>query len=376
MPRLVYVPVVLCGLLWLATAAHADALPEGVHFGVGLENGGRESVGPYKLKSYVRLEDRFGAGERIQFSTTHAGGANELRGIALSYQQPFLTDWRLTLGAARNITEPGGLIRQFFDQETRDQSVSGSLGYVLRPSTSVAAVLSLGLSASDGETSRIANPTAKALGLLDEQFEQRTQDLVASIGLRYDVSADTGITGSLAIAQGLDWNPAHVRPNADDTATVLRYTAAFKQNLPLSFQIAANLSGQWSASRVTETRLFTLGIWEPSNGYPPAERLGDVGAGARAELSWLGAVTLPEAGGKLYYKPFVFVDGAYTRFNDPVGAEVSGTQTRSSAGVGLSIQTTQGLYAGVQAAHPLSGASIFDAHERDTRILFSVGFNK
>jgi hemolysin activation/secretion protein len=359
-------------LCCLAATSPADELPKGVHFGVGFENGGHETVGPYKLKTFIRLDDQFGAGERIQLSTTHAGGVDELRGVAVVYEQPFLTNWRATLAAARSVTQPGGLIGQFFDQDTQDYALSGSLNYILRPAPGLAALLSVGLSSADSETTR----TAKGFGLLDEKFDQRTQDLIASVGVRYDLSSDTGITGSLAVAQGLDWNPAHIRVNADDTATVLRYSAALTQNLPLSFQIMLSASGQWSASRVTETRLFTLGRWEPAMGYPAAERLGDIGAGARVELNHLGVVALPDSLGKLYYKPFVFVDGAFTRFNDPVGVEATGNQTKSSAGVGLAIQTTGGIHAAVQVAHPLSGASIFDAHERGARVLFSVGFSK
>ena len=174
--------------------------------------------------------------------------------------------------------------------------------------------------------------------------------------------------------QGLDWDAAHIRVNADDTASIVRATASFTHNLPLSWQIVLSASGQWTPSRVTETRLFSIGGWDHAVAYPLAERLGDIGAAGRAELNYLGALDLPATLGKLYYKPFVFVDGAFTQFNDPVAGEVGGIQTKASVGYGLGVLTTGGFHAGIQVSHQLSGASIFG--DDDVRVLFSVGIRK
>ena len=118
--------IVLLALgLCISVGAPANELPKGVHAGIGYENGGHESVGPYKVKSFMRLDDQFGAGERIGLATTHAGVFDELRGVVVSYEQPFLTHWRATLAAGWSIAQPGGLIGRFYDDTTKDYSLSG-----------------------------------------------------------------------------------------------------------------------------------------------------------------------------------------------------------------------------------------------------------
>ena len=129
---------------------------------------------------------------------------------------------------------------------------------------------------------------------------------------------------------------------------------------------------QFSNDRVNQLKLFSIGGWDYASGYKAGERSGDIGGGARLEINQINVTTLPHIG-QLYYQPFVFVDGGFTKINDPVGTEDDGVEKKASAGLGISVQTPSGFHGGAQVSFPLSGATVFDGKDTDARFLFSVG---
>lgn len=364
-------------LLACAGVSHdalAGVLPEGVHAGIGIENGGHDSVGPYKIRDFIELQNQLGTNERIQVTGTHSQDFKELNGVAGTWEQPLGGNWRLLFNGSYNVTRPGGFINQIYDQSTHDDGFGGTalgstLSYTSHLSGDLVVIYTVGIQTVDSETRQ----NSKIAALPSNSYAQRTRDLQGSIAINYNISDDTGLFSAFGVEHGIDWrNPAHVRMNVDDTPTVLRYSGSLKHNLPMAWQVVLKGTAQWTPDRVNELKMFSLGGWDYAVAYPSGERVGDVGAAGRLELNHLSVANL--AGDtQLYYQPFVFVDGGFTRFNNPLPTEVAGTQTKASAGVGISLELTNGIHGGVQVAFPLTGRSSFSDAPRDARVLFSVG---
>ncbi len=368
------------GLLILAPAslaAQQRVLPDGVNAGLAFENGGHDTVGPYKWRGFILLQDQLKLGESIKFDGTLSGEVTELQGISVSYDQPLWQNWKLHMNGSFNHTHPGGVISEFFDQDVNELGGGGNalgttLSYTYQPSDKLVMIFSGGFQSLDVSTQQ----TSKVFGFSDSTTTQRTRDLQAAVSLNYNFSKDTGVFGAVGFEQGVDvLDPEGTRQNFDPTASILRFNGSFKHNMAHRTQLAIRGGGQWTQDRVNRLKLFSLGGWDYASGYKTGERSGDKGAGARIELNQLNVTNLPW-GGQLYYQPFVFIDGGITYVNDPIGSETSGWEKKASAGFGISFEATNGLHAGLQLSFPISGPTVFDGQDTDPRFLFNVGIKQ
>jgi hemolysin activation/secretion protein len=360
-----------------AVAAQADDAPRAFNYGFGFENGGTEPVGPYKVLGYMLFTNQLGLNEKIKFDAiSGTSDFEELDGVAATLEQPLGDGWKLTAYGGYNIIRPGDPIARFFDENTDVYSTQLLLSNTFKISDNTIGQIRGGLVTTDVETDREALFPA----LNSANFEQRSRDLQLSFAARHDFSKDTGLFGSVTLQQGVDLlDPVSNRDDADETPTVLIGNASFTHNLPHSWQFAAKGILQWTDDRLTPTKQFSIGGWEYATAYRPGEAIGDIGGGLRVELNHVTVSELPENLGKLYTKPFVFFDTGFVRVVDPARAlgEVAGIQEESSAGFGISLQTTTGLHGSVQFSYPLSGESRFAPDDDDTpRILFSVGIRQ
>ena len=370
-------------------ASAQSVLPEGVSAGIGFENGGTYSVGPYKLRSFVQFDDQFKTGEMIRIDGTATPDFEELLSIGLQYEQPLWQNWRLRINASTSETKPSREIADFFDQTSRDYGLGGTvlgttLSYTHRPTDDFVAVFSGGFQSRDVKTKKVPirlgpfaiDPFAGLGELQGESFSQRTRDVQASVAMNYNLSNDTGLYSAFGLDIGVDWfSPRHVRDGVDDTPLVLHYAGQLTQNLPQSFQIVLKGHAQWSDERLNQQKMFGIGGWDYATAYDPGEEVGDIGAGARLELNKVGVADL---GGnlKLYYQPALFVDFGATKINSPIDDEARGVQTKASVGAGISLELTNGLHAGVQVAYPIADAANLDFGDKEPRWLFSVGIKQ
>jgi hemolysin activation/secretion protein len=358
----------------------AGEFPKGVSAGIGFENGGHESTGPYKMLGYIQLSDKLGLGETLQIDTTNSDDFHELEGVKISLDQPLGDRWFISLAGAYDHTHPGGATGRIFDQLTRNEAYLGSLNYYVASTEKLTAILSGGVSYVDAETKKTSKfPNTGALGvpfIPNENYNQRTRDVTGSLQLKYNASEDVGIFASFSVGQGVDWDdPVSIRVGADNTPTVYSASASYTQNLPKLYQLVVEGSGQWTRDRLNQQKMFSLGGSEYATAYRSGEQVGDIGVGYHVELNKLG-VTSIRAIGDVYYKPFVFFDGGITRINDPTNASERGTKHEMSAGLGLSLEGTNGMHGGLQVAFPLTGGEIFENGDEETRVLFSVGWRK
>lgn len=373
--------VAFAGLLGLAVStALAGELPKGVSAGIGFENGGHESTGPYKVLGYIQLSDKLGLGETLQVDTTNTEDFEEIEGVKVSVDQPFGDRWFVNLVGAFDHTHPGGATARTFDQTTKNRAFLGNLNYYVASTEKLTAILSGGVSYANTETKKISLfPDTPALGvpiIANQIYNQRTRDVTGSLALKYNASDDVGIFASFAVSQGVDWDdPVSVRLGVDNTPTVYSASASYTRNLPKLFQLVVEGAAQWTPDRLNQQKMFSLGGSDYATAYRSGEQIGDIGAGYHIELNKLG-VTSIRGLGEVYYKPFVFFDGGITRIKDPMTTEANSTRDEMSAGVGLSLEATNGMHGGVQVAFPLTGGTIFEDGEKETRVLFSVGWRK
>ncbi len=364
-----------------------SVLPDGVSAGFSYENGGTEAVGPYKLRSFVQFDDLFKTGEMIRIDGTATPEFEELRGIGLRYEQPFLQNWRLRINASTSETIPGGDLSRVYRQTTQEHGWGGTvlgstISYVFQPSDVIAAELTAGFQSRDSKTRRVPDQNSILLDALDgfrllgETFNQRTRDLQISAAINYDITKSTVLYSAIGADFGVDWvDPAHERKDVDDTPTVLHYAVSFKQNLPNAFQIALRGNAQWSNERLNQLKMFGLGGWDYATAYDPGEEVGDIGGGGRAEINAVGVFHLG-SGLDLYFQPAVFVDGGFTRINDPIPGEAEGNKYKSSVGAALSIELTNGIHGGLQVSRPIGDAPNLDNGKKEPRWLFSVGIKQ
>ena len=357
--------------------AQQRLLPDGVNAGISFENGGHDTVGPYKWRGFILLQDRLKLGENIKLDGSMSGEITELQGISVSYDQPLRGNWKVHLNSSFNHTRPGGLVGEIFDQEVNEYGGGGSalgttLSYTYRPNDRLVMIFSGGFQSLDVRTDQ----DSLLPGIASRASVQRTRDLQAAVSANYNFSKNTGLSGAVGFEQGIDWlDPEGTRTNFDQTASVFRFSGSFKHNMANRTQIAIRGGGQWTADRVSQLKLFSIGGWDYASGYKSGERSGDSGAGIRIELNQLNVMTLP-GGGRLYYQPFVFVDGGMTRNNNALGSETSGWENKASAGVGVSFEATNGVHAGVQLSFPISGNTVFDGQDSEPRFLFNVGIKQ
>ena len=366
--------IALFGLLTVLPImdGYAAESPDGINYGVSFQNGGDDAIGPNYLTGHLHLENKLGYGEKIKLETTNSSDLEELLGVEVGYEQPFSVDWELKLNLFNGSwSRPGGHSGEFFNQENDDYSFGASINRTYAPNDKFASLIILGFQTQDVTNKQ----RPRIAGFVGNNYKQKTRDIIASVAVEYSFSDNTGLYSDFAVVQGVDWfNPEHFRSNVDDTPTVLRYNGEFTHNLSTSFQIVIRGTLQWTPDRLNQLKMFSLGGWEYASGYRGGESSGDIGGGARIELNRVGNISLGEAT-KLYYKPFVFIDGGFTRVNDPINDPRTGEDEeddeKASAGVGLALETEY-FHASVQVAYPLSGRSVFKDAD-DPRILFSVG---
>ncbi|MDH3580712.1 MAG: hypothetical protein OEM91_08830 [Hyphomicrobiales bacterium] len=368
--------------LWILGSAvypaQAGGLPQGVSAGVGFENGGHEATGPYKLLGYIQLNNKLGLGETLQIDTTNTSDLDEIEGVEVSVEKRFGDKWFANFSWAYDHTHPGGATGRFFDQTTKNRAYLGSVNYYLASTEKLTAIISSGVSYANTETTKISKLLTGPTGFIlpSEAFQQRTRDVNGSLALKYNANEDVGIFASLSVSQGLDWDdPVSVRLGVDNTPTVYSASASYTRNLPKLFQLVVEGGAQWTPDRLNQQKMFSIGGSEYATAYRSGEQVGDVGAGFHVELNKLG-VTKIGARGEVYYKPFVFFDGGITRIENPLPGETSGTQDEYSAGLGISLEATNGMHAGAQVAFPLTGGTIFENGDKEARLLFSVGWRK
>jgi hemolysin activation/secretion protein len=375
------IAIIAAAALFVATAARAFDLPEGVNAGIGFENGGHDTAGPHKALSYIQFTNRLGFGETLKISSAHSSDFGELNTIMADLNVPLGERWFVSTNTSYSDTHPGGTTGKVFDEKTHNVSFGGTLNRYVFSTDTLTGIVTGGFDVANVRTRKesVLMPPVMGLGIPfipDEAYRQRTRDLIARIALQYDPSDDLGIFGAFTVSQGVDWDdPEHFRLDVVDTPTVLGLSARLTQNLPHTLQLVIRGEGQWTQDRLNQQKMFTLGGADFATAYRSGERIGDIGAGYHLELNKLGLVSVP-AMGDLYYKPFVFVDGGIVRNNDPLPSETRGYRMEASVGAGISFEATNGLHAGVQVAWPLTGGSVFEGGHEEARFLFTVGFKK
>ena len=378
MARILGIIASVCFLGMSVCSAQAGQLPKGVSAGVGFENGGHDSTGPYKVLGYMQFTDKLGLGETLQIDTTNTSDFDEIEGIEVSVEKPFGDRWFANFSWAYDHTHPGGETGRFFDETTKNRAYLGSVNYYLASTEKLTAIVSGGVSYANTETTKISKLLTGPTGFIlpSEAFQQRTRDVNASLAVKYNASEDVGIFASLSVSQGIDWDdPVSVRLGVDNTPTVYSASASYTRNLPRLLQLVVEGGAQWTPDRLNQQKLFSLGGSEYATAYRSGEQVGDVGAGFHVELNKLGVIKTA-ALGEVYYKPFIFFDGGITRIENPLQGETTGTQEELSAGLGISLEATNGMHAGAQVAFPLTGGTIFENGEKEARLLFSVGWRK
>ena len=379
MSRLLTCCCIVAGLTVAPAVSDAQQrlLPDGVNAGISFENGGHDTVGPYKWRGFVLLQDQVKLGENLKLEGSMSGEISELQGISVTYDQPLAGNWKIHLNGSFNHTRPGGLVGEIFDQDVNEFGGGGSalgttLSYTYRPNDKLVMIFSGGFQSLDVHTDQVS----LLPGIASRASVQRTRDLQAAVSANYNFSKDTGLFGALGFEQGIDWlDPDGTRANFDRTASIVRFNGSFTHNMANRTQIAIRGGGQWSPDRVSQLKLFSIGGWDYASGYKTGERSGDSGAGVRIELNQLNVTKLPW-GGQLYYQPFVFVDAGITHINDAVGGETGGWEKKASAGVGVSFEATSGVHAGFQLSFPVSGNTVFDGQDSEPRFLFNVGIKQ
>lgn len=133
--------------------------------------------------------------------------------------------------------------------------------------------------------------------------------------------------------------------------------------------LQAKLGGQVTSGPLVSSEQFTAGGMDTVRGYLESEALGDNGAlfsvEGRRLLSW------PVQGG-LSGDVHAFVEGAYLRNVDVLpGQPVSSHML--SAGLGIRLNSRNGLHIGLELAQPLQTSTY--THSGDTRTHFRLGYD-
>lgn len=176
------------------------------------------------------------------------------------------------------------------------------------------------------------NARSKVLG--DELYEDRLRVLRVSTALQHIDDYDGATLANLEVSQGLNLFGAKEtgstnlsRDDGRSDFTKLALQISRLQNLPLNFQLLAQVAGQYAISPLLSAEEFGFGGVPNGRGYDPSELTGDHGLAATLELRYNG---IPDWN-HLLVQPYTYIDfgKVWQRGDAPENA-----QSALSAGVG------------------------------------------
>ena len=349
------------------SAGAAEDVLKGVSGGIGFENGGSASLGPHKRTGQLLFDDKMGLGEKIDLNAEIDSDFNEVYGFSLDYKQPLSDKIDFKFGTITgNLSHPSGLTSTGMSEKSVDFGLAAALAYTHIVSDTLATQFELGFRTTDARTRQ--TPAVAGAG---STYHQNFRDVAAAAAVELDPTKDTKLFSKITFSQGVGLlKPAHFRGGADDTPLVVSLNGELTHNLSSTWQIVLSGDAQWTPDRLNDLKTFSLGGWDYAAAYGAGESKGDIGGGGRAELNFVGEAKLADKL-TLVYKPFVFVDGGFTKILKPDSTETGRTIGKASAGLGLAVETTH-LHGSVQVAYPLTGRSSLN-NKRRPRLLFSLG---
>jgi hemolysin activation/secretion protein len=160
------------------------------------------------------------------------------------------------------------------------------------------------------------------------------------------------------------------KPNYAYIRSDLKYT----QKLPYDWAVQARLSGQLANDPLIGVEQFTLGGVDSVRGYLESNELGDNGVFTSVELrtppfkKFIKNKSFADYIKDFY--AFSFVDAGYSHLYNPGGEEPS--SNISSAGLGLKLKTTKGLFTNLDYAYAFKDSGLVKSG--DDRLHFRVGY--
>lgn len=312
-------------------------------FNFGLDNRTSESLGRRRLTASVEMNSLFGLQERTAL-TAISSGDSKMRYLALAHDLPVGSEGgKLSLTYANTRSEPDDQ-NNFIPLNLETRSDSGSLGYIypLQRSRNANVYLRAGLRAHNGSTDIFATS------------ESRDRIRAANLGLTYDLAdAWRGINIiDIELSQGLDGlGASHAgdaslsRTNGKPDFSKLTLYAARLQSLASHWSLLAALNGQYAASDLLASELFSFGGEQFGRGYDPSELVGDDGLAAKLELRYTGGQTSA-------YTGYLFWDAGYVHQRTPAGGPSS--EYAASAGIGLRLSLGKSVSGYLEMAKPLT----------------------
>jgi hemolysin activation/secretion protein len=155
----------------------------------------------------------------------------------------------------------------------------------------------------------------------------------------------------------------------------LRSDIKYTQKLPYDWALQARLSTQVSNNPLIGVEQFTLGGVDSVRGYLESSELGDDGAFASVELrtppfkKFIQNKSYADLIKDLY--AFSFIDAGYSRLKDITSSE-DNTSNISSAGIGVKLKTTKGIFTNIDYAYAFKDSSLVKSG--DDRLHFRVGY--
>lgn len=160
------------------------------------------------------------------------------------------------------------------------------------------------------------------------------------------------------------------KPNYAYVRSDLKYT----QKLPYDWAVQARLSGQLANDPLIGVEQFTLGGVDSVRGYLESNELGDNGVFTSVELrtppfkKFIKNKSFADYIKDFY--AFSFFDAGYSHLYNPGGDERS--SNISSAGVGLKLKSTKGLFTNLDYAYAFKDSGLVKSG--DDRLHFRVGY--
>ena len=163
-----------------------------------------------------------------------------------------------------------------------------------------------------------------------------------------------------------DGSTPQSRPDADPTATLVRFNGTAELGLGDSLAVAVSPRAQYGFDKLLSFEQFTAGNYTVGRGYDPSTLTGDSGAGITVELR--GPRMTPFKRTPVQVQPYIFGDAAWTwtrgQFSDP--------KHLTSAGGGIRGELSDRVALDALVAVPLERAGMIDERKGDARILFTL----
>lgn len=310
--------------------------------GVSVDNHGSQYIGPVEGVVALRAFGLSGHHETygVKFATTSEPGE-------LHYYE-FNSDWLLgtggtvfQFGAAHTASHPGSILKPLDTSIENERWFIGLL-YPLQRSSDTSASAGLELSSYHSRTDLLG---AKRL---EDQLN------AMKLSMRYVHQPEEAVSYALSVAliQGLDIGGSKVvdtqsvgvvgRPDFGKVTLNYQYARIFRHR----WEALAQIDGQYAATSLPSSELYSLGGAGFGRAYDPSEVTGDHGLAGRVELDYL-----PATAASVRMTSFAFYDiGKVWQIGSQAGA---GTASLASAGLGMRLAVA-GVTAYVEAAKPLT----------------------